>query len=305
MESKGKMIIAGGSGFFGNHLVEYFKSNYQVIVLTRGKSYAEGSVKFEHWDAETKGDWVNALNGAEVLINLTGKSINCRFTAENKKTLLSSRINSTNVLAEAIESLENPPKIWFNASAGAMYKVKSEPNTEEEKEYNDGFLSEMALAWEKAFFAKDLPHTKRVAMRISLILGDDGGVFPVWKKITSLFMGGKAGNGKQKIAWIHVDDALRAVNFIIKNNLEGVFNFSTNQPVSNKELMRILRSQMNIPFGLPAPEFGIKLGSIFLQTEPSLLLDSVNFIPEKLNENGFHFKYDQLSLAINNLIKNG
>jgi uncharacterized protein (TIGR01777 family) len=305
MMTKPKIVIAGGSGFFGNHLVEYFKNTYQVIVLTRGKSFSENSVKYEHWNAETKGDWVEVLNGAQVLINLTGKSINCRFTAENKKNLLSSRINATNVLAAAIESIENPPKIWFNASAGAMYKVKDKPNTEEEKEYDDSFLAKMALAWEKAFFEKNLPQTKRVAMRISLILGTDGGVFPVWKKITNLLMGGKAGNGRQKVAWIHVEDAISAVDFIIKNNLEGVFNFSTNQPLSNKELMKTLRSQMNIPFGLPAPEFSIRLGSMFLQTEPSLLLDSVNFIPKKLNEKGFQFKYNQISLALNNLIKNG
>ncbi|MCB0408841.1 MAG: TIGR01777 family oxidoreductase, partial [Flavobacteriales bacterium] len=243
MNSLPKMIIAGGSGFFGNHLVEYFKKTYRVVVLTRSESKLKEGVQYINWDAKTIGEWVDELNGATVLINLTGKSINCRFTEENKKELLSSRTDSTKVLAEAIYKLEKPPKIWMNASAGAMYQTADVPNTEEDEVFKDDFLAQMAIEWEKAFFENELPKTKRVAMRISLILGKDGGVFPVWKKITKLFLGGKVGDGKQMISWIHIDDAVEAVKFIIKKEIEGIVNFSTNQPISNKDLMKELRKQ--------------------------------------------------------------
>lgn len=297
------MVIAGGSGFFGNHLIDYFKKTYQVIVLTRGLTGFKDDVKYVNWDAKTIEDWTDKLNEAEVLINLTGKSINCRFTDENKKELLSSRIDSTNVLAKAIQKLEHPPKMWLNASAGAMYRVENVPNTEEDKDYKDDFLAQMAIEWEKTFFEKELPKTKRVSMRISLILGKDGGVFPVWKKITKLFLGGKVGDGKQMISWIQIEDAVKAVQFIIENEMEGIVNFSTNHPVSNKDLMKALRKEMNIPFGFPAPELGVKLGGIFLNTEPSLLLDSVNFIPKKLLDNNFTFNYPTITEAFKKLLE--
>lgn len=301
MNLKPKMVIAGGSGFFGNHLVAYFKNTYQITVLTRGKTQQKEGVNYQHWNAETKSDWVSVIGDAEVLINLTGKSINCRFTDANKKELLSSRIDSTKVLAEAIESVQNPPKIWLNASAGAMYKTKEIPSTEEDINFGNDFLAQMSLAWEKAFFEKELSKTKRAAMRISLILGKDGGVFPVWKKITSLFLGGKAGCGKQIVSWIHVDDAIRAVEFIIKKELEGAINFSTNQPISNNELMKTLRGVLGISLGIPAPAFGIKLFSRFIGTEPSLLLDSVNFVPKKLLDRGFHFQFTTINEALEDL----
>lgn len=302
MDLKPKMIIAGGTGFFGHHLVEFFKNRYNITVFTRTATHSKNGVNYQYWDATTKGDWIGILEGAEVLINLTGKSINCRFTEENKKQLLSSRVNSTKVLAEVIALLNNPPKIWINASAGAMYKTGSVSNTEQDKAFNDDFLAKMSLAWEEAFFEQNLPETTRVAMRISLILGSDGGVFPVWKKITSMLLGGKAGKGDQMISWIHIDDAIKAVEFMMEHKMEGVVNFSTHHPIANKNLMKELRKQINVPFGLPAPEFGIKVGSYFLQTEPSLLLNSVNFIPERLIKEGFKFKFPSINKAFEDLV---
>lgn len=301
MHKKGKIVIAGGSGFFGKHLINFFANDYQIVVFTRGKSEIENEINYVNWDAKSIGDWTNELEGSNALINLTGKSINCRFTETNKKELLSSRINSTQVLLEAIEQLENPPSIWLNASAGAMYKVKNVSNTENDKDYNDDFLADMSLRWEEAFYKNELPNTKRVAMRISLLLGKDGGVFPVWKKITKLFLGGKVGSGKQIVSWMHVKDACRAVEFLINNKIEGPVNFSTNHPVSNCDLMKTLRKQLEIPFGFPAPEIGVKLGGMFLQTEPSLLLNSVNFIPERLINEGFKFEYENIKETFDNL----
>ena len=302
MQNKPIIVIAGGSGFFGSYLCDFFSEKYQVVVLTRGKTQGENGVKYQHWDGKNVGDWKESLEGALALVNLSGKSINCRFTEENKKALINSRVNTTQILAKGIKSVVNPPKVWLNASAGAMYIAGEKPNTEDDKEFADSFLSKMALAWEEAFYKDELPKTKRASLRISLILGKEGGVFPVLKKITGMYLGGKAGNGKQKMSWIHINDAARAVEFIIQNQLEGPVNFSSNKPLSNQQFMQKFRQAMNVSFGMPAPAFGIKIGSYFMGTEPSLLLDSVNFIPQKLNDKGFDFEYDKLKDALVNLL---
>ncbi|MDF1672586.1 MAG: TIGR01777 family oxidoreductase, partial [Vicingaceae bacterium] len=305
MDNKPVIVIAGGSGFLGSYLVNYFKENYKIVVLTRGKEEQIEGVYFQNWDGKSLGKWLDSLSGAEALINLSGKSINCRFTDENKQALISSRVNNTRLLSDAVTSLANPPKVWLNASAGAMYNSGKEPNTEDETIFSNSFLSKMAIAWEEAFYKENLPQTRRVSLRISLILGRDGGVFPVLKKITSLFLGGAAGSGKQIMSWMHINDTARAIEFLIKNNIEGPVNFSTSNPKSNKQFMKTLRKVMRVSLGIPAPAFGIKLGSIVLGNEPSLLLDSVNFIPKKLNDKGFKFNYEHLDEALSDLVKNG
>ncbi len=303
---KKRIVIAGGSGFIGKAISNHFLANdYEVVVLTRDKSQQKDNINYQHWDGKSLGKWLDNLSGAEALINLSGKSINCRFTDENKQALISSRVNTTRLLSDAVTSLANPPKVWLNASAGAMYSSGKEANTEDEAVFSNSFLSKMALAWEEAFYKDNLPQTRRVSLRISLILGEDGGVFPVLKKITSMFLGGAAGSGNQIMSWMHINDAVRAIEFLIKNNIEGPVNFSTSNPKSNKQFMKTLRKVMGVPFGIPAPAFGIKLGSSVLGTEPSLLLDSVNFIPKKLNDKGFKFNYEHLDEALTDLVKNG
>ena len=302
MSLKSKIVIAGGSGFFGKHLIKYYKTSKQVVVLTRGKSEFKNEVEYVNWDGKTLGDWKDVVNNAEVLINLSGKSINCRFTDVNKKRLLSSRIDSTKILAEAISEVNIPPNIWLNASSGAMYEDGSEPSVEADFTLDNSFLSKMSLAWENVFFEMDLPKTRRVALRISLLLGSDDGVLPLLKKITKLGMGGRAGSGNQNISWIHIDDAVKAVDFIIKNGgIKECVNFSTTGVISNTNFMRKLRENLNIPFGFPAPGFAIRISTFFLRKEPSLILNSVNFIPQKLLENGFQFKFTNIDEALNDL----
>lgn len=301
---KKRIIIAGGTGFVGEAVSSYFlNKNYELVVLTRGSTKSKNGIDFQHWDGKTMDEWVKKLEEAEVVINLSGKNIDCRFTDQNKKLLLSSRLDSTKVLLEAILTLNDPPKMWINASSGAMYQPNEIPNTEGETDFRDGFLAEMSLAWEATFFEKELPSTKRASLRISLIFGNDGGVFPVLRKITGLLLGGFVGSGQQKMSWMHIDDAVRGIDYIIENSIEGPVNFSTMEPPTNKELMRSLRRVMGIPFGLPAPAFGLKIGAFFLDTEPSLLLNSVNFIPQKLVDKGFIFKYANLEQALQQLVK--
>mgnify|MGYP001464778844 CR=1 FL=1 len=295
MIKKSTIVIAGGTGFFGNYLINFFKKDYSIIVLTRKKSYSENEVEYVNWDGKSQGDWLTDIDGAEVLINLSGKSINCKFTKENKKKLLSSRIDSTKALVTGISSLGNPPKVFLNASAGSMYQLLDRPNTEMDVDYKNNFLSEMALEWEEEFFKHELPNTRRAALRISLILGKSGGVYDVLQKVTKLYLGGFVGSGKQILSWMHIEDAARAVEFIIENDkTNGTINFSTLSPENNTGFMKKLRKSLNVPFGFPAPALGLKLVSNIIDIEPSLVLDSVNFIPRKLLDNGFTFKFEKL-----------
>ncbi len=302
MDEKPRMVIAGGTGFFGNYLINFFKKDYSIVVLTRQKSFSKDEVNYVNWDGKQQGEWINFLEGAAVLINLSGKSINCKFTQKNKEKLLSSRIDSTKVLVDSIKELTNPPKVFLNASAGSMYALLDEPNVETNQSYQKGFLSEMALAWESEFFKGDLPKTRRLALRISLILGKNGGVYDVLQKITKFYLGGFVGSGDQMMSWMHIEDAARAVAFLIDtSNVEGPINFSTNQPKSNADFMKMLRQSLNVPFGFPAPAFGLNLMSGVIDIEPSLLLNGVNFIPKKLTDSGFKFNYEKLEDALKDL----
>jgi uncharacterized protein (TIGR01777 family) len=302
MEKKPVMVIAGGTGFFGDYLIDFFRKKYTFVVLTRGVQRSNQEVAFINWDGKSQGSWVDALEGAEVLINLSGKAINCKFTEENKKKLMSSRIDSTKALVVAVGRLKNPPKVFLNASAGAMYELLDRPNEETDVIFKKDFLSEMALDWEGEFFRSELPQTRRATLRISLILGRNGGVYAVLRKITKLFLGGFVGSGKQMMSWIHIEDAARAVEFVISNDrIKGPINFSTMKPESNNHFMRKLRASLAVYFGFPAPAFGLKIMSNIIDIEPSLVLNSVNFIPNKLLGNGFKFKFEKLEDALKDL----
>jgi uncharacterized protein (TIGR01777 family) len=299
---KKKIVIAGGTGFFGKYLLDFFKKDYAIVVLTRQKSYSENEIDYVNWDGKNQGDWIGSVEGTEVLINLSGKSINCKFTKENKRKLLSSRIDSTKALVDGVKSLKNPPKVFLNASAGSMYQLLDRPNVETDVAYKNNFLSEMALEWEEEFFKNELPNTRRVALRISLILGKHGGVYDVLQKITKLYLGGFVGSGKQIISWMHIEDAAKAVEFVMDNEqVNGPVNFSTLSPETNTDFMKKLRKSLKVTFGFPAPAFGLKLASNIIDIESSLVLASVNFIPRKLVDNGFAFNYEKLEDAFKDL----
>ncbi|MDB4533538.1 TIGR01777 family oxidoreductase [Vicingaceae bacterium] len=302
MIKKPTIVIAGGTGFFGNYLINFFKKDYSIVVLTRKNSFLEDDVSYVNWDGKNKGEWLDSLEGSEVLINLSGKSINCKFTKKNKEKLLSSRIDSTKVLVCGVRDLKKPPKVFLNASAGSMYELLDAPNEETDKSFNKGFLSEMALDWEEEFFRGELAETRRLTLRISLILGKEGGVYDVLQKITKFYLGGFVGSGKQIMSWIHIEDAAKAVKYLIDTpTVEGPINFSTINPETNAIFMKKLRGSLSVPFGFPAPTIGLKLMSNVVDIEPSLVLNSVNFIPRKLVDNGFKFKYDKLEDALNAL----
>ncbi|MCJ8155312.1 TIGR01777 family oxidoreductase [Chryseobacterium sp. SSA4.19] len=296
-----KIIIAAGTGFLGRNLKKYFtgKGN-EIYILTRNPKN-ENEIR---WDAQTLGEWKHVLENADMLINLTGKSVDCRYTEKNKKEIYSSRINSTKVLQEAVDQCVSKPKVWLNASSATIYThSETHLNTEENGIIGDDFSMNICKSWEEEFFRVKNETIRKITLRTSIVLGNNGGAFTKLKMITKLGLGGKQGRGNQKVSWIHIEDFCRAVEFIIHNkNISGAVNITAPNPLSNKHFMSSLRKEMKIPFGLNAPVWQLEIASIFLRTETELLLKSRNVYPEKLIRNGFEFKYPYLETAFQDLI---
>jgi hypothetical protein len=302
-----KIVIAGGTGFLGKVLVAYFKTKVTLVtILTRGESRIENNVQFIHWDAKTSGDWVQELENAEILINLTGRSVDCRYTQKNKDLILNSRMISTSILGEAINTCKNPPKIWINSSTATIYRHSLDKEMDEiDGEIGTGFSVNVATSWEKTFFSQQTPKTRKIALRTSIVLGKKGGALPPILNLTNIGLGGKQGNGNQKLSWIHEIDFARSIEFIIKNpDIEGVINIVSPKPVTNSTFMKTLRKVVKIPFGIPIPKPVLQFGARIIKTETELILKSRNVIPSKLVNNGFQFLYPDIKSALTSIIKN-
>ena len=301
---KNKIVIAGGTGFIGKAIVQhFFKKNYEVIVLTRGTSKMLDGINYQQWDGRTAGNWVAFLEGAELVINLTGKSVNCRYTEENKQLILSSRVDATKILGEVIKQLNNPPKLWINSSTATIYDYSlTKPMTEDNGDIGHDFSMSVAKAWEQAFFSAETPRTRKVALRISLVLGKNEGVLPVLTKLTRLGLGGYHGNGKQKFAWIHIEDVIRVIDFVRDNEMEGAINCTSETNINNRHFMKALRKTLKVPFGIPTPSLLLKIGAVIMRTESELILKSRFVQPKRLLDKGFQFKFTNIEEALNNLI---
>lgn len=288
-----KIILAGGTGFAGKYLQRKFSElGYEVIIIARNT--------FINW--KNPDEITEVLEHAEMVINLAGKSVDCRYNEANKNEVLLSRTQTTKILREAIKNCKFPPKIWFNSSTATIYRhAEDRPMTEKEGEIGTGFSVEVAKAWEKEFFDFELPKTRQIALRMAIILGKNGGVISPYKNIVRFGLGGKQGKGNQMFSWLHIHDLYRIILFLYENeNLEGVFNCSSPNPVKNQELMQIFREKMNVPFkiGLPTPKFLLEIGAFIIRTETELLLKSRWVIPQRLQDEGFEFEYPNLGKAI-------
>ena len=300
-----KLIIAAGTGFLGQVLVNHFKDKFEeIIILTRGKSQTIDGIKYVNWNAKSFSGWENELENATVLINLAGKSVDCRYTEKNKKEILLSRIESTKILNKAVLNCKNPPKHWLNSSTSTIYRFSLDKQMDEiDGEIGNDFSINVALSWEKAFFKTETPNTLKTALRTSIVLGKKGGAFIPLKTLTKTGFGGKQGKGKQFISWIHEEDFANAVDFIIEKEITGMINVVSPKPVRNADFMQKLRKAVGFPFGIPVNSFLLKIGSFFIRTEPELVLKSRNVIPKKLLENGFKFKFGDIDEAFNDLLR--
>ncbi|MEG1025438.1 MAG: TIGR01777 family oxidoreductase [Flavobacterium sp.] len=300
-----KLIIAAGTGFLGQVLVNHFQNKFEeIVILTRGKSQIINGTKYVNWNARTFSGWENELENATVLINLAGKSVDCRYTKENKKEILLSRIESTKILNKAVLNCKNPPKHWLNSSTATIYRFSLDKQMDEvDGEIGNDFSINVALSWEKAFFKTETPNTLKTALRTSIVLGKNGGAFIPLKNLAKTGFGGKQGSGNQFVSWIHEDDFANAAAFIIEKEISGIINVVSPEPVQNTVFMQKLRKSVGFPFGIPLNKFFLEIGAFFIQTEPELILKSRNVVPKRLLENGFQFKFGDIDTAFRNLLR--
>ncbi|MEK4361365.1 TIGR01777 family oxidoreductase [Paenibacillus sp. FSL M8-0212] len=286
-----KVVLAGGTGFVGQDFAQRFKKlGYEVLIISR----QPGQIAWED-----RAGIIEALEEAEMLINLAGKSVNCRYTEENRKVILESRTRTTRILGEAVLACNQPPELWINSSTATIYRhAEDRPMTEKEGEIGSGFSVDVAKAWEQAFFEFSLPSTRQIALRIAIVLGE-GGVMVPMTNLVRFGLGGSQGAGTQQFSWIHIEDLFRMVIYMQEHpHLNGVFNASSPHPVTNRELMARLREKMGVRIGLPSPRWMLELGARFIQTETELVLKSRWVIPERMEREGFTFTYGTLDTAL-------
>jgi uncharacterized protein (TIGR01777 family) len=275
--------------------------NYEVVVLTR--SPRERSDEAE-WNGAHIGEWIKFLDGAEAVVNLTGKKISCRHTLENLRELTASRVNSVRAIAAAFGHVKNPPRVWVQASAIGFYGDQKKKVCDENSPAGSDALSKICQQWEAAFNSTDAPTTRKVLLRIGFVLGRDGGALPVLEKLTRLFLGGSAGNGRQFISWIHLADLTRMfVDGIEDGKFSGTFNAVAPSPVTNREFMRELRRALHRPWSPPAPEWAVRLGSRLMKSEPSLALSGCRVAPKRFLEAKFQFRFSELGGALADIYK--
>lgn len=292
-----RIILAGGSGFLGRRLAEFFEErHFDVISLTRSRSNRPG---FVCWQPGAIGPWYKNLDGATALINLTGRSVDCRPTKSNRAEVLRSRVQSVVTLADAIRKCETPPSVWIQASSTAIYgDMRSEPCTEETRA-GEGFAADVCRRWEKELQMQRIEGLRKVVLRIGFVLAANGGALNRLARLTEMGLGAAAGSGKQYISWLHHHDFCRMVLWSIENHLaSGVYNATGPHPVTNSDFMRALRKTLDKSAFLPLPSPLVRLGALLLRTDPSLALTGRKAIPQRFLDLGFQFEYPDLQPAL-------
>ncbi len=309
-----RIVIPGGSGQVGGVLARYFlERGHHVTVLTRGPYTAPWQTV--HWDGEQIGEWTGHLEGADVCIHLAGRSVNCRYTAANRREIYESRVRSTRLLGRVIGALADPPKMWLNASTATIYRhALDRPMDEATGEIGGdepgapktwNFSIRVAKDWEAAFFGAHTPRTRKVAMRTAITFSPiPGNAFAVLVNLVRAGFGGTQGNGRQFVSWIHELDFARAVEFLVaREDLDGAINIASPNPLPNREFMALLRDACGMPNGLPAPAILIGIGAFFLRTEPELALKSRRVVPGRLLQAGFRFEFPDWAEAAEDLVR--
>ena len=308
-----KIIVPGGTGQVGNVLKRAFRAKgHEVLFLSRNASNSEDII---YWDAKTLGDWTQEIDGADAVINLAGRSVNCRYTKKNLKAMMNSRVDSNRIIGKAICQADRPPRVWLQASTATIYAhTFGKPHDE-----NTGLIGgneadvpkywkisiDIARAWERALDEAKTPQTRKVALRSAMIMSPDkGGIFDTLLNLTRLGLGGAIAGGKQFVSWIHEHDFVRSVEFLLEHDeFEGVVNLSSPNPLSQKEFMAAIRHACGMPIGLPATKWMISVGAFFMRTDPELILKSRRVIPGRLLDAGFTFRYPEWTEAATELVE--
>jgi len=301
-----KIVLAGGTGNLGSMLISLFREqNHELVVLSRQRMVKHHpKVDFVLWDAKNLDSWQEELNGADVLINLCGLSINRRFTKKNKEKLTSSRIVPTRLLGEAISNLKDPVKLWINFSGISIFNGATGLQDETSHQYANDFLGKLSQEWEQTFLEAKTTDTEKVILRMSPILSKQSGMFAELYPLAKMGMGGKVADGKQMVSWIHEADFVRLIDWIVQSEKrETIYHACSPNPVTNNEFMKALRSEAGMSFGLPLPTILAKLGAFVKGVDPTLLLESVPVTTLLTLKNGFQFNFPYIQPAFNQLIK--
>lgn len=298
-----KIIIAGGSGYLGKCLERHYANKGYEIVIPSGIQQKFKFARCITWDAEQLGKWTEELEGAQALINLTGKSVDCRYNAKNKRLILESRVNSTRALAIALQACENPPVVWVNASSATYYRHAEDREMDEKTgEAGTGFSVDVVKAWEQEVEKVELPKTRKVIARTGIVLGEKSPAFNRLVQLVKIGLGGKMGNGNQYISWLHEQDFCRPIDYFIASDSEGVYNVTGPKPTPNTDFMRALRKQVKAPVGIPSPKWMLEIGAFVLRTETELILKSRRVVPRRLQSEGFAFQFNTVNKIFNHLV---
>jgi uncharacterized protein (TIGR01777 family) len=299
-----KIILPGGTGFLGTALArELIARDYEVVILTRRQCRLSDTelarVRHVPWDAKTLGPWARELEGAEAVVNFTGRNVNCRYDARNRRAILESRVDSVRVLNEAILACAAPPKTFVQAATLAILGDAGDEPKDDAAPPGVGFSPDVAKAWERAFYETPTPGTRKVLLRISFALAANGGALRTLAALTRCFLGGTVGRGSQYVSWVHLADLCRVIVWAIENHrAAGTYNATAPNPVTNATFMRELRRALRRPWSPPAPAWAVRLGCVILRTEPELALWGRRGIPKRLLEEGFTFRFTDVRAAL-------
>lgn len=308
-----KIVIPGGTGFLGAKLADHWmKQGHEVVVLSRG---GKSPARVVRWDAKNDGEWMKEIDGADVVVNLAGRSVNCRYTEENLKEMMDSRVNSTRAVGRAIARAAKPPPVWLQMSTATIYQhTYGAPNDEQHGVIGGHepdvpaywkISIDIAEAWEKELDAAPTPLTRKVALRTSMVMGrEPKSVMGVLSRMSCLGLGGAIGDGRQFMSWIHEDDFARALDFLIEHKeMSGIVNICSNEPVPQREFMRTLRRELGAPIGLPAAKWMVTIGAVFMRTDTELVFKSRRVIPKRLLDAGFKLQFPKWEDACHNLVQ--
>jgi len=297
-----RVVLPGGTGQVGTILARAFHGDgHEVVVLSRAPQTAPWRVVA--WDAETPGPWTRELEGADVVVNLAGHSVNCRYTPDNRRVIKASRVTSTRAVGEAIAGAARPPRVWLQASTATIYAHRYDAPNDEATGVIGGaepgvpdtwrFSIDVATSWERALEAAATPRTRKVALRAAVVMSPDrGGVFDLLLRLVRFGLGGPSGNGRQYVSWIHDRDFVRAVHWLIDHDkVDGAVNLAAPHPLPNADFMRALREARGIRLGLPASAWMLEVGTWLLRSETELVLKSRRVTPGRLVEHGFGFEF--------------
>lgn len=300
-----KIVLAGGNGYLGQVFAAYYRNlSAEVIILSRKPAQPDGNIKTVVWDGINEGEWVAVLEGADLLINLCGKNVNCRYTKSNMEKIVASRITPTRLLGRVIGKLAKPPELWINITSATIYRHAEDcPQDEEKGEIGYGFSINVCRQWEQAFFETDIPGTRKIALRMGIVLGKKDGAFPRLLNLVKFGLGGPQGDGQQYVSWVHEQDAAKCTDWLLQHKeLSGVFNCTAPQAVKNMELMRLIREAYGVPFGLPSPAWLLEIGAVLIGTETELILKSRWVVPKRLADAGYRFIFPKAAYAIKDII---